>query len=148
MQVLAFAVALAAAPLLSSSVRYPYLILALPLLLDPTIRSVRSQALVTAAIVTRVAAWLVIQAQVWPEPGRAFTLPIYGLLALLLIHGLVATWLERDSRLVPAVAACRREELTGTARGSAARVPAGAAAGGTTCRAAGRTTPWLVHETA
>jgi hypothetical protein len=85
MRGLAFAVALAAAPLLSSSVRYPYLILALPLLLDPTIRLVRSQSVVTIAIAGRAAAWLLLQAQVWPEPGRAFTVPLYGLLALLLI---------------------------------------------------------------
>ncbi|HUQ42219.1 MAG TPA: glycosyltransferase family 87 protein [Candidatus Limnocylindrales bacterium] len=85
-QGLAFAVALASAPLLSSSVRYPYLILALPLLLDHT-RIARSQALAGLAIVGRAAAWLVMQAQIAPEPGRAFTLPLYGLLALLVIGG-------------------------------------------------------------
>jgi hypothetical protein len=94
---LAFAVALAAAPLLSSSVRYPYLILALPLLLDPAIRLVRSQALVSIAIAGRAAAWLVMQTQVGPEPGRSFTLPLYGLLALLVIGGatLVGSWRGR-----------------------------------------------------
>lgn len=83
---LAFAVTLASAPLLSSSVRYPYLVLALPLLLDPTMQALRSRALVLA-VAGHTAAWLLMQAQVWPEPGRAFTLPLYGLLALLVIGG-------------------------------------------------------------
>ena len=63
------------------------------------------------------------------------------------VHGLVATWLERNARLAAAVAACRDEELARATHATAAAVTAAAAAGrAATRRTARRATTRLVHE--
>lgn len=78
----AFRVALAATPLAASTLWYPYLVLALPLLVAeaPTPSGPRWR-LAHAAI--RPTAWLVMQAQIVRDPGRDFILPFAGLLLLL-----------------------------------------------------------------
>src|SRR3990170_5368789 len=65
------------------------------------------------------------------------------------VHGLVATWLERNARLAAAVAACRDEELARATHATAAAVTTAAAATGraATRRTARRATTRFVHET-
>lgn len=77
-----FKVALAAAPLAATTLWYPYLVLALPLLVAdapaparPWLRPVFGAA--------RPVAWLVMQTQLVRDSGRDFILPVIGLLLLL-----------------------------------------------------------------
>lgn len=80
----AFLLALAAGPLVSSTLWYPYLIFAQPLLVQPGSmaglwwerRSVR---------IARVFCWALMLAQFFGEPGRDFLLPLLGLIALVLL---------------------------------------------------------------
>lgn len=77
----AFRVALAALPLFASTLWYPYLLLALPLLAaDAPAPPGRLRTLFRLA---RPLAWLLMQAQVVRDPGRDFILPLVGLLLLL-----------------------------------------------------------------
>ena len=78
----AHAFALAAAPLLSATIWYPYLIFALPLLLVPPQITARA----TPGILEytgRLLPWLVMETQFLREPGRDFIAPFFGLLLLL-----------------------------------------------------------------
>lgn len=79
-------VALAVAPLLSSTVFYTYLTFSLPLLVGAGVAAAAAwpplRALETIA---RPSAWVLMQAQLLRQPGRDFTLPLLGLLLLLLV---------------------------------------------------------------
>lgn len=82
----AFAIALAAAPLLSTTVWYPYLTLALPLLVvvgaaDPVTSG--SRRISWPGAVGRALVWSLIFLQLFSEPDRQFTSPFWGLVALL-----------------------------------------------------------------
>lgn len=92
--------ALATAPLVSATVFYPYLVFALPLLVGagPYLNRWAGRLLLAAArrpvlrlleASGRPFAWLLMQAQLLREPGRDFTLPLLGLL-LLVVIGLAA----------------------------------------------------------
>src|SRR3990170_6972918 len=63
------------------------------------------------------------------------------------VHGLVATWLERNARLAAAVAAGRDEELAWAAHATATAVAAASGRAATRRTTRGATTR-LVHETA
>lgn len=76
----AFRVGLAAVPLFASTLWYPYLVFALPLLFASPARAPLPQWTGWAA---RGLAWLLMQMQVVRDPGRDFILPFAGLLMLL-----------------------------------------------------------------
>jgi hypothetical protein len=112
---LGFAVALAMAPFVGTSVWYPYLVMALPLLLASDGGRPRPDEAQRAPVVARVGAWLAIEARVDP-------LPLVGLL-IASASGLVALF-----RPAPAEAArvSRREPYSnrmdaGTESNSGAR---------------------------
>lgn len=77
----AFRVALAVVPLFASTLWYPYLVFALPLLVSIP-PSDAPPALSRSLLASRALAWLVMQAQLIREPGRDFLLPLAGLLFL------------------------------------------------------------------
>lgn len=81
-----FAIALAAAPLLSTTIWYPYLTLALPLLVfvgaaDPL--TTGAWRISRSGAAARALVWSLIFLQLFSEPDRQFTSPFWGLVALL-----------------------------------------------------------------
>jgi len=79
----AFRLALAVGPLLSTTVWYPYLLFALPLLLAPGPTGLPWPGWGLRSV--RVLAWVIMLAQAVREPGRSFVLPLFGLLILILL---------------------------------------------------------------
>ncbi|MBI4571278.1 MAG: methyltransferase domain-containing protein [Chloroflexi bacterium] len=96
----AFRVALAATPLAASTLWYPYLVLAVPLLVAeaPAPDLARLRPAFTAA---RPAAWIVMQTQLVRDSGRDFILPLVGLLLLLGVGVLEVIFALRAARAVP-----------------------------------------------
>jgi hypothetical protein len=86
-----FRLAIAAAPLATTTVWYPFTLLSLPLLLTtPPAGQWRVLSLVLRAV-----AWLMMMVQGVPEPDRFTTLPFAGLLLLLgvgTVDGLMLLW--------------------------------------------------------
>lgn len=79
-----FRVTLAAVPLAASTVWYPYLVFALPLLIADPPRA-RRRALRVSFLAVRPVAWYLMQRQFISEPGRDFLLPLVGLLVLIAV---------------------------------------------------------------
>jgi hypothetical protein len=92
---LGFRLAIAAAPLASTTAWYPYTLLSLPLLLAaPPANWWR-----VPSIVLRCAAWLMMMVQGVPEPERYTTLPFAGLLLLLGVGTVDALMSERQIQI-------------------------------------------------
>jgi hypothetical protein len=90
-----FRLAIAAAPLASTTAWYPYTLLSLPLLLAvPPAGAWR-----VPSLVLRPVAWLLMMVQAAPEPERYTTLPFAGLVLLLGVGTVDALILLRSSRL-------------------------------------------------
>lgn len=81
---LPFRLALAAVPLLASTLWYPYLVFALPLLIATVPLSVRLPVRAVRWL-ARPIAWYFIEWQAVRDPGRDFILPLIGLLFLLAV---------------------------------------------------------------
>lgn len=83
----AFRLALAGVPLFASTLFYPYLVFALPLLLTtaPPPPEARLRPFFVAA---RPLAWLLMQTQLWRDAGRDFVVPFFGLLVLIALGAL------------------------------------------------------------
>lgn len=99
----AFAIALAAAPLLSATVWYPYLTLALPLFVlvgaaDPV--AAGSRRITPPGAAGRLFIWSLIFFQLFREPERDFTSPFFGLLALLGWAAIDVAWQRRRGWLL------------------------------------------------
>lgn len=95
-----FRVALAATPLAASTLWYPYLVLAVPLLVAaaPAPDLAWSRPVFAVA---RPAAWVVMQTQLVRDSGRDFILPLAGLLLLLGVGVLEVIFALRAARAVP-----------------------------------------------
>lgn len=92
-----FRVALAAVPLVASTLWYPYLIFALPLLVASGPRPPTSLLRVPFAV-ARPCAWVLMQWETLRDPGREFLMPMVGLLLLLMVGLLELYWCERTQR--------------------------------------------------
>lgn len=96
----AFQLALAASPMLSPTVWYPYLTLALPLLMGLAARSDPASPWRSAAI--PLVAWLAIQYQAIAQPHRDFILPFFGLVLLLAVGLREVAWRPNVASAAPA----------------------------------------------
>lgn len=104
-----FRIALAAVPLVASTLWYPYLVLALPLLIFHGPRP-PTQPLRLVFSVARPLSWTLMQWEGLSDPGREFVLPLVGLLLLLAVGLLETRWIERAS-VVPRHARSQPSEL-------------------------------------
>lgn len=107
----AFRVALAAVPLVASTLWYPYLVFALPLLVSSGARPSTFPLRVVLGA-ARPVSWVLMQWEALSDPGREFVLPFVGLLFLVAVGLLELTWGARHHAAT--VHAPRRETREAT----------------------------------
>jgi hypothetical protein len=90
-----FFLALAAGPLLSSTIWYPYLVFALPLLLTPLALGRQER---WPSVILRAIAWILVQAHLLPEASRLFTFPVLALTVVLACYAVVSVLEVRGTR--------------------------------------------------